>query len=88
MIRTLYRRLKAWGATTLPPPVPLHKAYLCLACEEVSDGRQTKCLNAHTHKVVALSMYLKLYRERIAHLLEQFKTRNPALYLTGTKGKK
>ena len=53
-----------------PQGFPIARAYLCTICHEVSAGRQSKCLAAHTHKIVPLASYIERYEHRIAKLWE------------------
>jgi len=93
----MLRKFTRWFLPRLsrsPEGFPLARAYLCTICQEVSDGRQSKCQQAHTHKIVPLASYHALLNTRIQTLWNALqaakkemkrrsgKTHNPVLYLT------
>jgi len=93
MLRKLIRWLRP-RISPSPQGFPMARAYYCTICQEVSDGRQKKCMANHTHKIVPLASFHALLTSRIHTLWNALqaakkelkrgsvKTHNPTLYLT------
>lgn len=83
----MLRKFTRWFRPRLRPTpqgFPLARAYLCTVCQEVSNGRQSKCLLAHTYKIVHLASYLDLHTHRIH---EKKPLDNVSFFLTGSERK-
>jgi hypothetical protein len=59
-----------------PAGLPPSHYFLCLVCNEVSRGRQTRCVETHTHKIVNLEIYHSLHHARIKTLLQHVRARD------------
>lgn len=71
----MLRKLTRWLRHRIRPGsqgFPLARVYLCMVCQEISDGRQSKCLAAHTHKIVPLAAHLARQQHRISHLWQKW----------------